>query len=165
VASIVTHLLSFEARLRRPCGLPPDAALFITKKGQGRHSKGNDRKGNDRKGDNWKSQVICHGCGVKGHIKAKCRSKHKWASYEKSKSDANLASTASTSAAESESFLFSVIHSDPIPNSTPDSVITVNVASANRSADYSILESGAANYVTGNRHLFETFHPMAKGEH
>jgi len=40
-----------------------------------------------------------------------------------------------------------------------------NVASANRSADYWILDTGATNRVTGNRHLFETFHPMAKGEH
>jgi hypothetical protein len=44
-------------------------------------------------------------------------------------------------------------------------VITVNVASANRSADYWILDTGATNHVTGNRHLFETFHSMAKGEH
>jgi len=157
VASIVTHLLSFEARLRRARGLAPDAALFITKQGQGRHSKG--EKGNDRKGDDWKSQDICHGCGVKGHIKAKCRSKHKWASYEKSKSDANLAT--STSFAESELFPISVIRLD----STPDSVITVNVASANRSADYWILDTGATNHVTGNRHLFEPFHPMVMGEH
>jgi hypothetical protein len=54
VASIVTHLMSVEARLRRPSGLAPDTALFITKKGRGRHSKG--EKGND-----WKSQVISHG--------------------------------------------------------------------------------------------------------
>jgi hypothetical protein len=47
----------------------------------------------------------------------------------------------------------------------PDTVITVNVASANRSADYWILDTGATNHVTGNRHLFETFHSMAKGEH
>jgi len=163
VASIVTHLLSFEARLRRARGHAPDAALFVLKKCRGRNWNVNDRKGDDRKGDdmkgnNWKSQVICHGCGVKGHIKAKCRSMHKWASYEKSKSDANLPT--STSIAESESFLFSVIHSD----STPDSMITVNVASANRSADYWILDTGATNHVTSNRHLFETFHPMAKGE-
>jgi hypothetical protein len=74
VASIVTHLLSFEARLRRARGLAPDAALFITKKGRGLHSKGgkgDDRKGDDRKGDDWKSQVVWYGCGVKGHIKAK----------------------------------------------------------------------------------------------
>jgi len=83
VASIVTHLLVFEARLRRAQGLAPDAALFVTKKCRGQYSKGengNHRKGNNRKGDDRKSQVICHGCGVKGHIKAKCRSKHKWAS-------------------------------------------------------------------------------------
>jgi len=43
--------------------------------------------------------------------------------------------------------------------------MTVNVASANHSADYGILDSGATNLVTGNHHLFETFHPMAKGEH
>ena len=129
VASIVTHLLFFDARLRWARGLAPDAALFITKKGRGRYSK-------DMMGDDWKTQAICDGCGVKGHIKAKCRSKHKWASYEKSESDANLASTASTSTAESQWLLFSVIHSDPIPDSTPDSVNTVNVASANRSADY-----------------------------
>jgi hypothetical protein len=163
VASIVSHILSFEARLRRSRGLAPDPVLCITKEGRGRHSKG--EKGNDRKGDDWKSQAICHGCGVKGHIKAKCRSKHKWAWYEKSKSDANLASTASTSVTESESFLFSVIHSDPIPDSSPDSVITVNVASANRSADYVILDTGATNHVTGNCPLVENFHSMAKGEH
>ena len=40
VASIVTHLLSFEARLRRARGLAPNAALFITMTGRGRHSKG-----------------------------------------------------------------------------------------------------------------------------
>jgi len=94
---------------------------------------GNDRKGDDRKGDDSNSQVFCHGCGVKGHLKAKYRSKHKWAFSEKSESDANEASTASTSSAEfeSESFLFSVIHSDPVPDSTRDSAIMVNVASAN----------------------------------
>ena len=151
VASIVTHLLSFEVRLRRARGLAPDAALFVTKNGRGRNWKGNDRKGDDRKGDDWKSQVICHGCGVKGHLKAKCRSKHKWASYEKSKSDANLAT--STSIAESESFLFSVIHSD----STPDSVITVNVASANRSADYWITgKNDLTRRVTHREAVFGT---------
>jgi len=35
VASIVTHLLSCEARLHRARGLAPDAALFVTKKGRG----------------------------------------------------------------------------------------------------------------------------------
>jgi len=142
--------------------------VWIPKKGQGRHSKdetANDRNGDVRKAHDWKSQVICHGCGVKGHIKAKCRSKHKWASYEKSKTDANLASTASTSAAESESFLLSVIDSDHIPDRTPDSEITVNVASVNQSADHWILDTSATYHVTGNCHLFETFQPMAKGEH
>jgi hypothetical protein len=157
VASIVPHLLSFEAGLGRASGLAPEAALFVTKTGPGRYSKG--EMGNDRMGHNWKSQIICHGYGVKGHIKAKCMSKHKWASYEKSKSDATLAT--STSIAESESFLFSVIHSDHVAGS----VITVNVALANRSTDYSILDTRATNHVTGNRHLFETFHPMADGEH
>jgi len=107
VVNIVTHLLAIEARLRRARGLAPDAALFITKIGRGRHWKCNDRKGDHRKrdamkGDDWKSQVICHGCAVKGHIKVKCRSKHKSALYEKSKSDTNLAATASTSTAEYE---------------------------------------------------------------
>jgi len=131
VASSITHLLSIKARLRRAHTLSPDAALFVMKKGWGRNCKGNDTKCDELKGDDWKSQVMCHGCGVKGHITAKCRSKHKGAWYEKSKRDVNLASTASTSPAESESFLFSVIHSDPIPDSPPHSAITVNVASAN----------------------------------
>jgi hypothetical protein len=98
---------------------------------------------------------------------AKCRSKHKWAWYEKSKSDTNLASTASSSAGEfeSESFLFSGIYSDPISDSMPDSVTMVNLASANRSADYWILDTGATNHVTGNRHLFATIHPITQGEH
>jgi len=133
VASIVTHLLSFDACLHRARGLAPGPALLLRKKGRGRHWKG--ERGNDRMGNDWKSQVICDGCGVKGHIKAKCRCKHKCASYEKSKSDANLASTASTSTAKLESFLFSVIHWDPVSvihsHYTLDSAITVNVASAN----------------------------------
>jgi hypothetical protein len=82
-----------------------------------------------------------------------------------SKSDASLASTASSSTAESYSILLSVINSDPVSDSRPDSVTTVNVASANRSADYWILDTGATNHVSGNHHLFETFHPIAKGEH
>jgi hypothetical protein len=57
---------------------------------------------------------------VKGHIQPKCRSKHKWAKYEKSKSDANLASTASISVAESESIMILVIHSDRNLESTAD---------------------------------------------
>jgi len=69
VASVVTHLLAFEARLCRARSLAPDAALFLTKNGLGRYSNG--EKGNDRKGDEWKSQVICHGCGVRRHIKRK----------------------------------------------------------------------------------------------
>jgi hypothetical protein len=60
---------------------------------------------------------------------AKCRSKDKWASYEKSKTDANL--TTSTSIAKSEPFLFSVIHSDHFSDSTLHCAITVNVPSAN----------------------------------
>jgi hypothetical protein len=43
-------------------------------------------------------------------------------------------------------------------------VITVNVALANRAADYWILDTGATHHVTGNHHLFETFQPMAKGD-
>jgi hypothetical protein len=137
VVSIITRLLSFEARIRRACGLGQDATLFIRKKGLGRHSTGQQgEKGNDREGNHWKSQVICHGCGVIGHIKAKCSSMNKWALYEKCKIDGNLASTASTISAESESFLFCVMHSDHIPDSTPDCVIPVNVVSANLSPDY-----------------------------
>jgi len=59
----------------------------------------------------------------------------------------------------------SVVHSDPIPDSMPDPVITVNVASANRSADFWILDSGATNHVTGNLPLFGTFHSMARREY
>jgi len=164
-SSIVTHLWSLEARLCRTLCLAPDSALCMTKKCRGQHSKGgkgNNRKANNRKGDDWKNQVICHRCGVMGHIKAKCRSKHKWALYEKSKIDVNLATSTSTALFNSESFLFLVIHSDPIPDSTPDSVITVNVASANQSADHWILDTRAKNQVTSNHHLFQTIHSMAQ---
>jgi hypothetical protein len=44
-------------------------------------------------------------------------------------------------------------------------MIMFNVTSANRSANYWILATSAPNHVTGNPHLFETFHPMAKGAH
>jgi len=118
----------------------------------------------DRVTNGGARSYIVHGFGVTGHIRPKCRSKHKWASYEQSNCDANPASTPSTSAAESDTFFFSVIQSDPIPDSMPDSVITVNVAAANQSADYWILDPGVTNHVTANRHLFQTFHPLAKGE-
>ncbi|KAF8251491.1 hypothetical protein K440DRAFT_637456 [Wilcoxina mikolae CBS 423.85] len=37
--NIITHLLSFEARLRRARGLAPGAALFVSKKARGRNPK------------------------------------------------------------------------------------------------------------------------------
>jgi len=76
-----------------------------------------------------------------------------------------VASTASNSTPKSQSFLFSVIHSDPVSDSTADSRITVIVALANRSVHCWMLDTGATNHVTGNRHLFETFHPISLGEH
>ena len=155
----------------------PDAGQFVKKHGQGQYS--NDQRGHDWTGDDWKGRAICYGCGVMGHIKAKCRSKHKLAMYEKSKSGAILAT--STSIGESEPFLFSVIHldpilvrhldpvlvihSDPVLDCTPDSVITLNVVSTNQSADYWILDTCSTNHITGNRHLCESFDPMTKGEH
>ena len=154
VANITSHLLSSEATLRRAKGLSPDAPSFVTKKGRGRTS---NTKGASR---GQKSHgIMCHGCGEKGHNKPKCRNKDKWASYaeKKSKVDANLASTELTPAANTESFLFSIIKED--------TVITVDVATEKQPADYWILDTGATNQVTGNRHLFESFHPMAKGEH
>jgi hypothetical protein len=49
-------------------------------------------------------------------------------------------------------------------DSLPGSMIQVNVALANRSHDYWILDTGATNHVTGNRHIIETLHSMAKEE-
>jgi len=162
VEIITSHLLSFEATPRRARGLSPNATLFVTKKSRGRTSKGDDTKGYSR---GERSQgIVCHGCGEKEHIKLKCRNKDKWAAYaeKKSKVDANLASTELTPAANAESCLFSIMK----PNSFhEDTVITVNVATEKQPADYWILDTGATNHVTGNRHLFESFHPMAKGEH
>jgi hypothetical protein len=80
VARIITHLLFFEARLIRACGLVSDAALFVMKKCQGPYSideKDNARKGEERKGNDRWWHIIFHGCGVKGHIKVKCRIKYK----------------------------------------------------------------------------------------
>jgi hypothetical protein len=44
-------------------------------------------------------------------------------------------------------------------------MITVDVASTNRPADYWVQYTGAMTQVTGNRHLFKSFQPMPKGEH
>jgi len=55
---------------------------------------------------------MSHECGEIGHIKLKCRNKDKWASYaaeKKSKVVVNLASTELTPAANTQSFLFSII--------------------------------------------------------
>jgi len=95
------------------------------KKGRGRTSKGDGTKVESR---GQKSQgIVGDGCGEKGHIKPKCRNKDKWASYaeNKSKVDANLASTELTPAANTESVLFAIMK----PNSVHEhTLITVNVA-------------------------------------
>jgi len=46
-----------------------------------------------------------------------------------------------------------------------DTVITVNAALETQTADYWILDTGATNHVTGNRHLFEFCNPITNGEH
>jgi hypothetical protein len=156
VASIVAHLLSIGAHFHRARGLAPDATLYITKQGRGTHLK--SEKGNDRL-----SEIISNGCGIKGHIKAKCRSNHMWASYKKSKSYANLAT--STSFAQYGSFLCSFRLSDTVSDSASRSVIMVNVASSSRSEHPWIGTTGATNPVTRNRPLFVTFPSMGKGGH
>jgi len=135
------------------------------KKGSGRtsNSKRDGTKGECR---GQKGQgIVCHGCGEKRHIKPKCRSKYNRASYaakKKSKVDGNLVSTELTLAANTESFLVSIMK----PNSVhEDTVIMVNVAKQKHPGDYCMLDTCARNHITGNRHLFESFHPMAKGEH
>jgi len=163
VANITSNLLSFEATLRIGNGLSPYAGLFVMKKGCGRTSKGDSTNGERR---SQKCQgIVCHGCGEKGHIQPKCRNMDKWASYaaeKKSKVNANLASTEWTPAANTESFLFSIMNPNSVHEGT---VITVNVATKKQPADYWMLDTGATNQVTGNRHLFKSIHPMAKGEH
>jgi hypothetical protein len=81
---------------------------------------------------------------------------------EEVKIDTVLASTELTPAANTESFLCSIIQSNSV---IEDTVITVNVATENQPADYWIFVTGARNHITGNRHLVKFFHPMAKGEH
>jgi len=44
-------------------------------------------------------------------------------------------------------------------------VITVNVPTEKQAAGLRILDTIAKNLLTGNRHLFESFNPMAKGDH
>jgi hypothetical protein len=86
-----------------------------------------------------------------------------WASYKKSKSYANLAT--STSFAQYGSFLCSFRLSDTVSDSASRSVIMVNVASSSRSEHPWIGTTGATNPVTGNRPLFVTFPSMGKGGH
>jgi len=128
VGNRILHLVSLDATLRRAKGLSPEGAFFFTKKGCGRTSKGDGTNGQSL---GKKSEgILCHGCGKTGHIKPKCRNKDKLASYvaeKKSKVDANLASTELTPAANTKSFLFSIIQEDM--------VITVNVATEKQSAD------------------------------
>jgi hypothetical protein len=146
-AEIITHLLVFEAKLRRARGLTPDAALFISKKGRAKKSKtsaANSAQGH-ASANASRREITCYGCGEKGHFKRNCPNKDKLVLSRRS--DANMAS------GDTESFLFSMV--------------TINMASALASSDYWILDSGATNHVTGNRHLFESasFQPMAEGEH
>jgi len=162
VANIISHLLSFKATLRSAKGLSPDAALFVTKNGLGRTTQVDGTKGENR---GQKSQgIVCHGCGVNGHIKPKCRNKDMWASYAemKSKVDPNFASTELTPAANTESFLFSIRKPNPVHE---DTVIMLNVASEKQPANCWILNTSTTHNVTGNHHLFQSFHPMAKDEH
>jgi len=154
VANITSHLLSLEATLRSPTGLAPYATLFVRKKGNSRTSY---MMGDGIKGECWgqKSQgIACHGCGKKRHIKQNGQNRDKWASdaaEKKSKVDAIFVSTASTPAANSESFVFSIIEQDSVHE---DMVIMVNVATLKQSPDNWNLDSSVNNLVTGNCHLF-----------
>jgi hypothetical protein len=96
-ADIITHLETFEVTLRRDKGIAPDSALFVSKKGRGRHPD-----------THWNKGFVCYGCGEKGHKKSDCSNRNKWASYanEKSKSETKVASAALTSAIDYESLLF-----------------------------------------------------------
>lgn len=148
----MSHLTAIEAKLRRAQGLAPEAALFVSKRGRGNKKNSNS---------SGQSELVCYGCGAKSHRKRDCRNKDKWAAYaeKKKKDDASLALATLALNNDAESFLFLTI---PDEN---QSMITVDVASTNRPADYWIQDTGATNHVTGNRHLFESFQPMPKGEH
>jgi len=88
----------------------------------------------------------------------------KCASYaeKKSKVDANLSSTELTPAANTESYLFSIMKPNLVHE---DMVITINVATEKQPADYWILDTGATNHITRNRHLFESCKPMVNVEY
>lgn len=120
--------------------------MFISKKGRGKKSKTSIANSALGQVNASRKEITCYVCGGKGHIKRNCPNKDKLVLSKKS--DANMASGMDT-----ESFLFSMV--------------TINRALALASSDYWILDSGATNHVTGNRHLFESasFQPLAKGEH
>jgi len=152
VGNITSHLLSFEATLRRGPGVTPDTGLFLTKnvRGQTSNSKGDSTNSESR---GQKSQgIMCHGCGEKEYITPKCRNKDKWASYaaeKKSRVDTNLPPTELTPADTTELFLISIT----IPNSVhEDTVIRVIVATEKQLADYWVLHTCATYHVAGKRH-------------
>jgi len=94
-ANIITHLQSFEVTLRRDCGINPDSALFVTKKGHGQQPDQTSQR----------TGIVCYGCGENGHKIQNCMNRNKWASYadQKVESEANLTSTL---AIYSELYLF-----------------------------------------------------------
>jgi hypothetical protein len=77
VAILRSHLLGFEARLRRKKGIAPGAALFVTRKNR-RQLATKGRSTDSSESDESEKQIFCFGCGKKGHKKQNCRHPEHW---------------------------------------------------------------------------------------
>jgi hypothetical protein len=141
--TLIKHLLTFEAKLRRDRGLSPEDALFVTRRQKNGKNRGrSNENSSDKPEKDSKSNLKCYGCGIKGHKISECKHPEKWQAHQKSKGNlkdsANMAADSEPCQSSAKPDQLFVIY--PVLRATP----VVN------SSDW-IFDTGASNHVTGIR--------------
>jgi hypothetical protein len=148
---LLSHLLTFEAQLKREKGLPSDSALFVTRRQREKAIM---------------SKITCFGCGVKGHKKEDCYRHDKWEAYKAVReADRRGEDSVNTVAAEpTDSNLTQLFAIYPVLSTSP----TLNVLSTSPTLDASsrTVDTGATSHITGERSsITSDYMAYAPGEH
>jgi hypothetical protein len=148
---LLSHLLTFEAQLKREKGLPSDSALFDTRRQREKAIM---------------SKITCFGCGVKGHKKEDCYRQDKWEAYKAVReADRRGEDSVNTVAAEpTDSNLTQLFAIYPVLSTSP----TLNVLSTSPTLDASsrTVDTGATSHITGERSsITSDYMAYAPGEH
>jgi hypothetical protein len=149
---LLSHLLTFEAQLKREKGLPSDSALFVT------------RRQREKATSSTTSKITCFGCGVKGHKKEDYYRQDKLeahkAKWEARKADRRGEDSVNTVAITGEPSNSKVTHLFAMyPVLTGSTSPTLDTSSWT-------VDTGATSHVTGERSsITSDYTAYAPGEH